>query len=91
MVIFRNKKTNKLYSVNYVQNEIDKTLIEYKGDRSLLREFLEDRFTIIDLFESPLTEKQQQEIKDKFELWCTQLAQEEIISKYEVTELIEEG
>ena len=91
MVIFRNKKTNKLYSVNYVQNEIDKTLIEYKGDRSLLREFLEDRFTIIDLFESPLTEKQQKEIKDRFELWCTQLAQEEVISKYDVTELITEG
>ena len=91
MVVFRNKKTNKLYSVGYVQNEIDKTLLEYIKDRSLLTEHLEEKFTIIDLFENPLTEEQQEEIKEEFEVWCTQLAQENVLSKYDVTELITEG
>ena len=90
MVVFRNKKTNKLYSVGYIQNEIDKTLLEYNGDRSLLREFLEEKFTLIDLFEHPLTEKEQEEIKEEFEFWYTQLAQNNVLSKYEVTELITE-
>ena len=90
MIVFRNKKTNKLYSVNYVQNEIDKTSVEYSGDRSLLREFLEERFTLIDLFEHPLTEEQQEEIKEEFEVWCINIAQNNVLSKYEVTELITE-
>lgn len=88
MIIFRNKKTNKLYTVGYIQSEIDKTIVEYSGDRSLFREFLDEKFTLIDLFESPLTEEEQEEVKEDFEVWCARLAQENILSKYEVTELI---
>lgn len=90
MIVFRNKKTNKLYSVGCIQNKIDKTAVKYSGDRSLFRDYLDEKFTLIDLFESPLTEEQQEEIKEDFEKWCIRLAQENTLSKYEVTELITE-
>lgn len=90
MIVFRNKKTNKLYTVGYVQGEIDKTIVEYSGDRSLLREYLDEKFTLIDLFEHPLTEEQQEEVKEDFEQWCRYCAEQNILSKYEVNELITE-
>jgi hypothetical protein len=90
MIVFRNKKTNKLYTVGYVQGEIDKTIVEYSGDRSLFREYLDEKFTTIDLFENPLTEEQQEEIKEDFEQSCRHWAEQNILSKYEVNELITE-
>jgi hypothetical protein len=90
MIAYRKKNSNLIYSSKHIEKEINEMLNECVKDGNLFEEYLGTEFSLTSLFENPLTEEQQNQVKEDFRDWCYGLAEDSILSKYEIVEILGE-